>query len=167
MGYFDLALDPLITYELHVSKEGFLFHSEQFIMRDTQGVKEVRLRPGVINQKLKIQNIYYDLNRASIRSDASGVLDTLIKIMKDNPYLQIEMGSHTDSRASDDYNQKLSMERAKAVIAYLSARGVDPYRITYTYYGESQLIAPCPDGVDCEEEQHQLNRRTEFKIIAY
>ena len=166
-GYFDMAIDPNRSYQLAVSKEGFLLYSENFTMHDSLKTKEIRLRPGVINQKLKIQNIYYDLNSASIRSDAHAVLDTLIKIMKDNPYLQVEMGSHTDSRASDEYNEKLSMERARAVIAYLSARGVDPYRITYAYYGETQLVAPCPDGVECEEEQHQLNRRTEFKIIAY
>lgn len=166
-GYFDLAIDPKLSYQLSVSKEGFLLHSENFVMHDSVKTKEIRLRPGVINQKLKIRNIYYDLNSASIRTDAHAVLDTLVKIMKDNPYLQVEMGSHTDSRASDEYNEKLSMERAKAVIAYLSARGVDPYRITYAYYGETQLVVPCPDGVECGEEQHQLNRRTEFKIIAY
>lgn len=166
-GYFDMAIDPKLSYQLAVSKEGFLLHSERFTMHDSLKTKEIRLRPGVINQKLKIRNIYYDLNSASIRRDAHAVLDTLVKIMKDNPYLQVEMGSHTDSRASDEYNEKLSMERAKAVISYLSTRGVDPYRITYAYYGETQLVVPCPDGVECEEEQHQLNRRTEFKIIAY
>src|SRR5690606_13280630 len=110
---------------------------------------------------------YYDLNSASIRPDAARVLDTLVKVMKDNPYLQVELGSHTDSRASNEYNIKLSEQRAKSVIAYLEKQGVEPYRITYKYYGESQLIAPCPDGADCGEEQHQLNRRTEFKVIAY
>jgi len=166
-GYFDLAIDPRVPYEVTVSKDGFLVHKEKFTMPDSSSIKVIRLRPSDINQKLKIQNIYYDLNSSVIRSDAKVVLDTLIKIMKDNPYLQIEMGSHTDSRASGDYNQKLSLERAKAVIAYLQARGIDPYRIDYHYYGETQLLVPCPDGVDCGEEQHQMNRRTEFKILAY
>lgn len=166
-GYFDLAIDPNVTYGLSVDKAGYLLHTEHFTMSDSVLTKEIRLRPSVINQKLKIQNIYYDLNSSAIRSDAGSVLDTLIRIMKDNPYLQVEMGSHTDARASDEYNEKLSMERAKTVIAYLSAQGVDPFRITYAYYGETQLLVPCPDGVECEEEQHQLNRRTEFKIIAY
>jgi len=166
-GYFDLAIDSRVPYEISVTKDGYLLHKEKFTMPDSTSIKVVRLRPSVINQKIKIRNIYYDLNSALIRPDAQGVLDTLVKIMKDNPYLQIEMGSHTDSRASGDYNQKLSIERAKAVIAYLQQRGIDPYRIEYHYYGETQLLVPCPDGVECGEELHQMNRRTEFKILAY
>ena len=166
LGYFDLAIDAGETYELEATKEGFLLHKEKFVMPDSQVVKEVRLRTSEINQKIKLRNIYYDLNSSVIREDAAVVLDTLVKIMLDNPYLQIEIGSHTDSRASGEYNRQLSLERAKAVIEYLRSKGIDPYRISYTYYGETQLIAPCPDGVDCPEEQHQLNRRTEFKILA-
>lgn len=167
VGFFDLAVDPNVTYEITATKDGFLTHKEKFMMTESSPIKEIRLRPSEINQKLKIQNIYYDLNSAEIRSDARPILDTLVKIMQDNPYLQVELGSHTDSRASDDYNQKLSQARAKAVIAYLSSKGIDPYRITYHYYGETQLLKPCPDGVECGEEDHQMNRRTEFKIIAY
>ncbi|MBI1223429.1 MAG: OmpA family protein [Bacteroidetes bacterium] len=167
VGYFDLAVDPNVTYELVASKAGFLTHKEKFVMSDSTPIKEFRLRPSEINQKIKIQNIYYDLNSSDIRADAKPVLDTLVKIMRDNPYLQVELGSHTDSRASDDYNEKLSLARAKAVIAYLSSKRIDPYRITYHYYGETQLLKPCPDGVECNEEDHQMNRRTEFRIIAY
>ncbi|MDX5321883.1 MAG: OmpA family protein [Bacteroidota bacterium] len=167
VGYFDLAVDPGVTYDLVASKDGYLVHKEKIALTDESNRVKIYLNKGEVNAKITIENIYYDLNSAEIRPDARLILDTLVNIMRNNPYLQVELGSHTDSRASDDYNQKLSLQRAQSVIAYMSSKGIDPYRFTYHYYGETQLLRPCPDGVECDETDHQMNRRTEFKIIAY
>ena len=74
------------------------------------------------------------------------------------------MGSHTDSRATFDYNNKLSQRRANAAVTYIISKGIDPARITAKGYGESQLVNGCSDNVPCTEDQHQQNRRTEFKV---
>lgn len=92
-------------------------------------------------------------------------MDKLVKIMKDNPTLWIELGSHTDSRGDDRYNLKLSQERADKVVQYLINNGIEKNRLTAVGYGETMLLNGCTNGVDCTEEQHQLNRRTEFKIV--
>lgn len=80
--------------------------------------------------------------------------------------MKIEIRSHTDARSSDAYNLRLSENRARAVVDYLKARGIDPKRLVARGYGEKELLNDCGNGVDCAEDQHQMNRRTEFKIIA-
>ncbi len=85
--------------------------------------------------------------------------------MKDNPTIWLEIGSYTDSRGNDKYNLKLSQRRADAVVQYLIDNGVDKNRLMAVGYGETRLLNKCVNGVNCTEEQHQLNRRTEFKIV--
>ena len=109
-------------------------------------------------------DIYYDYNKANIRPDAALELDKLVKLLTDNPQYKIEFGSHTDCRGDDKYNQRLSEARAKSVLKYCTLRDIDSKRLTYKGYGESQPKVTC-DCPSCTEEQHQLNRRTEFKII--
>jgi hypothetical protein len=112
-----------------------------------------------------IKNIYYDLDKWFIREDAKPPLDNLVRIMKQYP-INVELGSHTDSRASFDYNIELSQKRAEAAVRYLTMNGIDPMRMTAKGYGETMLINNCADGVPCSEAEHQANRRTEFKITA-
>jgi peptidoglycan-associated lipoprotein len=111
-----------------------------------------------------IAPIYYDLDQAVIRIDASVELDKIVQILNDNPTIKIELGSHTDSRAPADYNKKLSQRRANAAVTYIISKGISPRRITAKGYGESQLVNGCADNVPCSEDEHQLNRRTEFKV---
>lgn len=80
--------------------------------------------------------------------------------------MQIELRSHTDSRATDTYNIRLSESRARAAMDYLVARGISASRLIARGYGESEIINGCIDGVNCTEGEHQQNRRTEFKIVA-
>ena len=87
-----------------------------------------------------------------------------MKLLTDNPQYKIEFGSHTDCRGDEKYNQRLSEARAKSVFKYCTLRDIDAKRLTYKGYGESQPKVSC-DCPSCTEEQHQLNRRTEFKII--
>lgn len=110
--------------------------------------------------------IYYDLDKWAIRDDARPVLDSLVDFMHQYP-IRAELSSHTDSRATAEYNNALSQRRAEAAVQYIVARGIDPFRIVARGYGESRLVNRCADGVPCTEAEHQANRRTEFKITGF
>ena len=84
--------------------------------------------------------------------------------MNDNPTIKVELGSHTDSRGSYDYNKSLSQKRANSAAKYIQKKIKDPSRITFNGYGESKLLNKCSDNVNCSELEHQENRRTEFLI---
>ena len=117
----------------------------------------------IVNKSIVLDNIYYDLDKSDIREDAAVELDKLIVILRDNPNISIELSSHTDDRASVDYNQNLSQRRAESAVSYILSKGIDDNRITARGYGESQLII-----LDAEtEDEHQINRRTEFKVTSY
>jgi outer membrane protein OmpA-like peptidoglycan-associated protein len=115
---------------------------------------------------IKIDNIYYDLNKWEIRPDAMVELNKLVDMMNKYPKMKIEFGSHTDSRASTKYNKTLSTRRAKSAVAYIVKQGVNSKRIVAAGYGESKLVNKCKDGTGCTEEEHQQNRRTEIKILS-
>jgi outer membrane protein OmpA-like peptidoglycan-associated protein len=115
----------------------------------------------------RLDNIYYDLDKSEIRTDAKKELDNkVIPILKKYPEIQIELRSHTDSRASQEYNLRLSAERAKSVVDYLIKKGISSSRLIAQGYGESELVNECDDSVKCSEVEHQQNRRTEFKILS-
>jgi len=118
-----------------------------------------------ISKLYELNSIYYDLNKADIRPDAAEELDKIVQFLTDNPQMNLELGAHTDARASTAYNLKLSQRRAESAVNYIIRRGITKDRIKPKGYGESQLINECSDGVECPEEMHQQNRRTEFKII--
>jgi len=114
----------------------------------------------------RIENIYYNYGKYDIRRDARKEFDnTVLPILKKYPNIMIEMRSHTDSRSSSDFNQELSNNRAKAVVAYLVEKGIREDRMQAHGYGETMLVNGCRDGIACSEQKHQLNRRTEFKIL--
>lgn len=113
-----------------------------------------------------LKGIYYDLDKADIRPDAAKVLDSLVSILTSNPTITIELGSHTDSRADESYNLKLSQRRAQSCVDYLLQKGIVKDRLTAVGYGETKLVNDCVEGVDCTEEQHQENRRTTFRVLS-
>ena len=133
---------------------------------DTQIQAEMALTPIAIDKVFKIENIYYDLNKSFIRLDAAIELDKLVNILKDNPKIIVELGSHTDCRASTEYNDNLSQKRAEAAVAYIVDHGIPQARISAKGYGETKLSNKCKDGVPCTEEEHQKNRRTEVRITG-
>lgn len=118
---------------------------------------------------LALNPIYFDLDKSDIRPDAEIELNKIVQIMNDNPEIKIELGSHTDCRATASYNLKLSDARAKSSAAYIQSKITNPNRIYGKGYGETQLVNDCEcEGKiksDCSEEEHQENRRTEFKIV--
>lgn len=124
-----------------------------------------------VGQTWVIKNIYYDFGKWTIRKDAVGDLDNLIRIMKENPTLQVELGSHTDCRASARYNMVLSARRARAAVEYITKKGIKSRRILAAGYGESRLVNAChcepKNDSSCDDPQHQANRRTEVKVLHY
>lgn len=119
-----------------------------------------------ISQKFRYDKILFDLNKHFIRKDAAIELDKVVEFIKANPGITVELGAHTDSRGSDKYNEALSDRRAKSSREYIVSQGVDPSIITAKGYGEYQLTNKCADGVRCNEDLHQANRRTEIKITG-
>jgi outer membrane protein OmpA-like peptidoglycan-associated protein len=112
-----------------------------------------------------IQNIYYDFNKSYIRNDASAILDHLVNLMLDCPELNVQLTSHTDSRGSVVYNKTLSKRRADSARTYLLNEGIESHRIEAGWFGEEQLAKLCGNIDNCDEESHQLNRRTEIAIV--
>ncbi|TXD47746.1 OmpA family protein [Polaribacter sp. IC073] len=108
--------------------------------------------------------IYFDLNSSIVEYKAKIELDKVVQIMKKYPAIVVEIGSHTDSRASAKYNIWLSDRRAASTIKYIVTQGISASRLSGKGYGETQLINKCSNGVKCTEDQHKLNRRTEFII---
>jgi outer membrane protein OmpA-like peptidoglycan-associated protein len=119
-----------------------------------------------IGRSFVIKHIYYDFDKAYIRNDAEEPLTRMIKILDDNPDLVVEIGSHTDARGTDRYNIRLSARRAESVVKYLINKGIDANRLQAKGYGETQPTNDCMDEIPCSEEQHQRNRRTEFRVIG-
>lgn len=120
-----------------------------------------------IGKLLHINPIYFDLGKWTIRPDAAMELNKVVQAMIDNPGLVIELGAHTDARGSSQSNMMISEKRAKASADYIVSKGIDKSRIYGKGYGETMLINRCADGVQCSEEEHAANRRTEFKIVKF
>jgi outer membrane protein OmpA-like peptidoglycan-associated protein len=112
-----------------------------------------------------VEKVSYGLNEFKFDKNGQLVLDKVIQIMKDNPGINIELGSHTDSRSDDNFNQKLSQKRAKFAVDYIISKGIDKSRLIAVGHGESKLLNQCGNGINCPEELHAVNRRTEFKVI--
>jgi uncharacterized repeat protein (TIGR01451 family) len=168
---FDVASNK--DYKIVVSAPGYLPEQVDFKTTNETDIKPLEL-PVKLSEELRvvddkimvnINTIYFDFDKWNIRPDAAKELDKVISIMKEHPSIIIEAGSHTDSRATEKYNQKLSQRRAQATVDYIVAGGIDRSRITAKGYGEMQLVNNCSSFVKCTREEHQLNRRTEFVII--
>ena len=128
----------------------------------------VELLPIEVGKGIKVENIYYDYNKADIRKDAAEELDNLITVLNTNPSLLVELGSHTDSRGRDSYNLELSQKRARSAVKYiLDNSNIAKHRVTARGYGETQIINKCKNDVKCREQQHEVNRRTELKIVGF
>ena len=127
--------------------------------------KELELSEVDLAKILGIRIIYFDLDKHFIRKDAALELQKIANIMLEYPQMKIDVRSHTDSRGTADYNQKLSQKRAESTRTWLIEKGIAPERLTANGYGESKLINQCAEGVKCTTEQHQANRRSEFIII--
>lgn len=167
-GKFKIKLEAESTYELLCTKMGCFARTDEI---STKGLKysqdfyaDFEVEEIELFKPIVLENIFYDFDEWFIRPDAAIELDKLAKLLKDNPEIDIELGSHTDSRGSDRYNERLSDRRAYAAIQYLRERGISATRLTWKGYGESVPVNECINDVICTEEEHQENRRTEFQV---
>lgn len=171
-GKFFFKLDPNTDYSVVGSKDSYFTNTEPVstvgkVQSENMYVKlKLEMEQIIVNKPIVLENIYYDLDKYDIREDAAVGLDKLVKIMDDNPEISIELSSHTDSRADDRYNMTLSQRRAEAAVNYIVTKGVSKGRITAKGYGETVLVNKCANKVPCTEEEHQANRRTEFKVTS-
>jgi len=170
---FSFKLDCETAYKVVATKENYNKDSEEF---ETSDVRDLELTLGLtltenefINVRgqlmVNVNPIYFDLDKSEIRPDAAIELEKVVRIMQKYPKIKISLGSHTDSRAPDAYNQSLSERRAKSSLEWIIDKGIEASRITGQGYGETQLVNKCSNGVRCSEAEHQLNRRTEFIIV--
>ena len=128
---------------------------------------DVLLEPVELDKIFEIKNIYYDYNAWNIRPDAAEQLNKVITLLKDNPGIIMELGSHTDARGSEIFNQTLSQNRADAAVNYILQSGlISEEKILAKGYGESMPVNHCIDNVPCTESEHQDNRRTELRILG-
>lgn len=171
-GKYILHLSESGTYTLRGIKNNYFSQTvsvnpSNYDRDQTLFVKlEICLEEADCGKAITLQNILYDLDKYFIRPDAKPELNRLAQFMKDNPGINIEVSSHTDSRGSDSYNQTLSQNRASAAVDYVVSQGVPRSRISGVGYGETRLLNACADNQSCSEAQHQINRRTEMKVIC-
>ena len=171
-GNFTFKVPFLQPYDLAASATGYIGSDYKKVVEGSQEERvqkeksvSVYLDKLVINKVYSVENIFYDFDKWDIREDAKVPLMNLVKIMSENPTLKIELHSHTDARGARKYNQTLSEKRAQAAVDFIIGEGIDESRIKAKGFGFEQLLNNCGVGVECTEEEHQLNRRTEFKII--
>lgn len=170
-GELTAQLEPESDFGITITKPGYFPLTDESIT--TKGFegdtvkREYRLVPIPYQLPVHVDIVYYDLDKFMIRKDAMPALDKLAELMGKYSFLDLVVASHTDSRASDEYNITLSNNRAKAVTEYLGAKGINPDRVRLEWFGESQLINDCGNGKPCAEENHQLNRRSELVLEAF
>ncbi len=165
-GSFKIVLPYDKNYLIRAIADKFFAVSENLNLDSLvkAGYKEIHkdlyLVPIEIGQVVRLNNVFFDFDKADLRSESFVELDRVVKLLEENPSIEIEMSAHTDSRGSDEYNFKLSDNRARSVMEYILSKGIAPGRITSQGYGETKPVV----GNDTDENR-QLNRRVEFKIL--
>ncbi|MEL7222004.1 MAG: OmpA family protein, partial [Bacteroidota bacterium] len=177
-GEYEICLPFGCEYDLEASKPGYesgatsvstvrlrgsrSLSADLFIHPTSDAILREPIKEGTV---ILLENIYYDFNKSAIRRGAAQDLEALAQLMNSYPSMQIELGAHTDSRGTDEYNLDLSLRRADSAKEFLLQRGVAENRIRAVGYGERQLRNHCQNEVNCSEEEHLLNRRTEVKVL--
>ncbi|MGB1041418.1 MAG: OmpA family protein, partial [Flavobacteriales bacterium] len=160
------------TYTLSGKKDKYFsqvetINTSDFNRNTTLFVKlEICMEKVDCGDALNLNDIQYDLDKFNLRNDAKAELDRLVLFMKDYPALTVKLSSHTDSRGSDSYNMTLSQQRADAAVDYMVSQGISRSKISGKGYGETKLLNRCSNGSKCSEAEHQINRRTEMKVIC-
>src|SRR4029078_8681017 len=171
-GAFKIVLPYNRNYSIRATADHFFAISENLNLDSLikAGYKEIHkdlyLVPIEIGQVVRLNNVFFDFDKYDLRSESFVELDRVVKLLKENPTIEIEMSAHTDSHGTDEYNFKLSDNRARSCMEYIVLKGIEPTRITSHGYGESMPVAPNSnvDGSD-NPDGRQLNRRVEIKIL--
>ncbi|MBK7240137.1 MAG: carboxypeptidase regulatory-like domain-containing protein [Flavobacteriales bacterium] len=167
-GKYYFTLKPESDYRIRVGKEGYFKQSGALSTKGKSSQvfkKDFALVKLAVNAVIRLDNIFYDLAKWNIRPDAAIELDKLVETLKENPTVKIELSAHTDCRGKDAYNLSLSEKRAKSAVDYILKKGIPKESITSKGYGETMPSENC-DCTKCTEDEHQRNRRTEFKVLS-
>lgn len=188
-GSFSYQVTPGVDYLFLATCKGFLNHKEELSVKQAEESEEYTLQFALpsISSPVLIENIFYDFDKATLREESTEALDKLVEMLNENPNITIELAAHCDSRGADAYNKRLSQKRAESVVNYLIEHGIAPERLTPVGYGEERpkkvkkkLTEKLPwlkEGEELTEEFiskldeekqeacHQLNRRTEFRVL--
>ncbi len=172
MYYFDnTKFKEDNTYQINVTASNYLGDKGTETTKgenvSSDHKKDFFIKPVKVERAIRLPEILYDLGSATLRPESKDSLSGLITTLRDNPNITIELMSHTDSRGSAKSNIELSQARAQSVVNYLIEQKIDPARLAAKGYGETRLLNKCKDGVKCTEEEHQRNRRTEFRITSF
>ncbi len=170
-GMVDYNLTPNRKYKAEIYQGGQVVGTADL---DTAGwpttgeptSQNFSVAPILPGSAIQLPNIYYNFNDATLRPDARKDLNMVVALMRQQPSLTLELASHTDSRGGSLYNQTLSQRRAEGVVEYLVSQGMNRDRLRPVGYGESELRNRCTDRIDCTEQEHARNRRTEVRILA-
>ena len=173
-GNYRFSLDCRNTFTIRATKpqyseEEHIVNTANYLsappLEVNQGLAKDLISTENNKVSIKVNPIYFGFDKSNLNSEAKLELDKIVKVMKENSTVIVEAASHTDSRGSAAYNQKLSERRSQSSVDYIISKGIDQSRIISKGYGESQLLNNCSNGVRCTNDQHHFNRRTEFIII--
>jgi len=173
-GLFFFTLQQNSNYNLFASRNDYFSNAAKVSTigkknRDSVLISqyvEIELEKIFTSKEIEIPNIYYDYDKATLRPESKVVLDSLVLFFTQNKAIDIEIGSHTDSRGSDEYNLKLSQARAQSVVDYLIEKGISKDRLIARGFGETRPVNGCVNNIKCTEEEHQKNRRTTFRVTG-
>jgi len=154
------------NYGINVSKAGYLFYSESFMLEGIHTVaepyiKRINLNPIRVGGEMQLSNVFYEVDSWELKKESVSELNILVNLLKINENITIEIGGYTDSTGSSDYNKTLSEKRALSVVNYLISKGIKSERLKHKGYGNTS-----PLGDNVTAEGRQLNRRTEAKILS-
>ncbi|MCP4521603.1 MAG: OmpA family protein [Cytophagales bacterium] len=170
-GLIDIMLDSDTDYIIHGSKPGYFSNCIRITAPSPTPYLQSPKTPLVLEEiqagvGMGLSSVYFASNSAKISKNAAKELDEIVRFLQNYPEVKIEISSHTDSRGSDIYNERLSMRRSRNAVKYIIENGgIDPKRVIAKGYGETRLVNRCSDGVECSDVEHQVNRRTELKIL--
>lgn len=164
-GSFFVSIELDKNDALQIQKEGYLFYSQNINLKEKSSQTkpyeiEVLLEPIAVNNKITLNNVFFDFDKNNLKQESFVELDKLADLLKKTPALKIEIGGHTDNKGDEKYNQTLSQQRAESVVNYLVQKGIEKSRLVAKGYGESQPVAP-----NDTEENKAKNRRTELKVL--
>ena len=189
-GSFKFNLDRGVRYVMKAGAPGYLSLKQEFVSDDAEEDADYAIDffLAAINKPQVVENIFYDFDKATLRPESKTALDEMAQMLRDNPHVTIELAAHTDRKGSEEYNMRLSERRAKSVIDYLIAAGIDPQRLSPKGYGESvpktvtkrinREYPQFPEGTvltedfistlapEDQEAADQINRRTEFQVLS-
>ncbi len=152
---------------LTAKKDQYGFNTQNIVVpgespEEKEVVQDFYLKKLEVGNKFVLRNIYYDFDKATLKPESFVELNKLLKLLQDNPNMKVEIGGHTDSKGANEYNKSLSQKRAQSVVNWLKGKGIAAARVQAHGYGEEVPLATNED----EEEGRELNRRTEFEVIA-